>query len=96
MAGEEQCPVCQSPAEVSKNPTYVDVKCSRCGKFSLFRTVYSDLPEYVKAQPFRAALMSHTIRRMQREGERIKVEPSELESYWRGHLATPNAQRWMI
>ena len=99
MAGQTTCPVCVTPAGVTMNILWVDIGCPRCGKFSLFRTVFDDLPELLGRPPYpavpqpRSALMSHTIRRMQREGSSIQIQPQQVASYWnRDRLPTPTEQ----
>jgi hypothetical protein len=37
--------------------------------------------------------MSYTIRRMQRPGQQINIDPTTVETYWsRGHLPSPKEQ----
>jgi Zn-finger nucleic acid-binding protein len=69
------CPVCNTAAAVQNNVYRVDVNCPRCGAFSLYRTVFDDLPEQLKGRPTRAALMSHTIRRSQRPDTTVQIDP---------------------
>jgi hypothetical protein len=70
------------------------VTCSRCGIFALQRSVYDDLRELFQQDPRRPALMSHTIRRMQRPGSQvITILPSAVATYWnRARLPTPKEQ----
>ncbi len=70
------------------------VKCARCGEFALARSVYDDLPELLQRDPGRPALMSYTIRRMQRAGNQvITIHPTTVDTYWsRGHLPSPKEQ----
>jgi len=87
----QTCPVCStSPTEIGELGPLVQVKCSRCGKYALAHSVFDDLPEWFRLDPTRRALMSHTIRRMQRKDQLIQIHPTTIESYWkRGHLPTP-------
>jgi hypothetical protein len=69
------------------------IKCERCGEFALTDSLNQDLPDVLKRQPLHAAMMSHSIRRMQRQGKQITILPRDVETYWgRGHLPTPNEQ----
>ena len=88
------CPVCSTtPAEVGGWGPLVRVKCQRCGDFALSNSLGQDLPEFIGRYPVRAALMSHTIRRMQRQGQQVTIHPSTVETYWnRGHLPAAKEQ----
>jgi hypothetical protein len=88
----ESCPVCLTSAQIGAGLTRYDVDCPRCGKFSLSRAARDDLPEKLREGQHRAAIMSHNIRRRQREdGNHPQISPEQMESYWsRGRL--PMAQ----
>jgi hypothetical protein len=91
----QTCPVCStSPAKVSGWGPLVRVECARCGRFALTDSLAQDLPDFFKKNRRRAALMSHTIRRMQRDdGSVVTIVPDEVESYWkRDRLPTPMEQ----
>jgi hypothetical protein len=76
-----------SPAKVEAWGPLVRVECDRCGAFALAVSVYDDLPELFQRDAARPALMSHTIRRMQRQGQQITIHPTTVETYWsRAHL----------
>jgi hypothetical protein len=95
MAGLNQlCPVCGNGAEVSGwAPNAARVICPRCGQFALTDSLINDLPELFKKSPLRAALMSHTIRRMQRGDQLVTILPSTAETFWsRGHLPSAKEQ----
>jgi hypothetical protein len=70
------------------------IKCPRRGDFALADSIYVDLPELLQpGGSARRAMMSHTIRRMQRSGQQITIHPITVETYWRrGHLPTPKEQ----
>jgi hypothetical protein len=57
-------------------------------------SIYYGLPELFQAAPVRAALMSHTVRRMQRgDSQIVIIKAPELATYWsRGKLPTPKEQ----
>jgi hypothetical protein len=71
-----------------------DVDCPRCGRFSLTRSARDDLPEKLRNGRHRAAIMSHTIRRMERgDGSFPHISNEQLESYWsRDRLPTAQEQ----
>jgi hypothetical protein len=71
---------------------HIHVTCTRCGTFALARSVFDDLPEWFRLDPNRASRMSHTIRRMQRQGQLIIVHPNTVETYWETQLPTPSEQ----
>ena len=91
---DQICPVCStSPTEVSPFGPMVRVKCPRCGDFALARSVYDDLPEWFLRDQKRPALMSHTIRRMQRPADLVMIYPETVETYWlRERLPLPREQ----
>jgi hypothetical protein len=92
---KQACPICStSPAKVDQWGELVRVQCDRCGPFATTDSIYHGLPELFQEVPARAALMSHTVRRMQREGSQpVIIKAPDLASYWsRGKLPTPKEQ----
>src|ERR1700728_3417323 len=94
MAQSVSCPVWSTtPTEVTGWGPLARVKCERCGEFALTDSLNEDLPPVLRREPLWAAMMSHSIRRMQRPGQQITILPRQVESYWSGgRLPTPNEQ----
>jgi nucleoside 2-deoxyribosyltransferase len=75
--------------------------CPRCGSFVLTGSAEAVLPDELAKVPLRRSLMSHTIRRMQRPGDRPhKINSNELATFWSERLPTPQQQadnliRWL-
>lgn len=67
-----QCPVCDSTLyEIGNNseePRAKDYRCPKCGPFSLSGTLVSTINSKLDT-PVKRAILSHTIRRMQRDTE---------------------------
>lgn len=92
---DQICPVCSTaPTEVTGWGPLVRIKCDRCGEFNLTDSLNQDLPGFfLRMPPQAAAIMSHTIRRMQRQGRQITVFPNTVQTFLsNGHLPTPNEQ----
>src|SRR5215471_6914987 len=69
--------------------------CERCGAFALSGTAEMLLPEKLDADPLRRALMSHTLRRMQRpQNEHLRMIGSDdLPTFWaQARLPSPQRQ----
>ena len=69
--------------------------CRRCGSFVLSGTAASTLEPKLYDKPLRRSLMSHTLRRMQRPGDKHLrvIADDELPTFWRNErLPTPQQQ----
>jgi len=90
------CIVCETPTatrNVGGDVTRCD--CPRCGAFALSGTAEATLPSKLAEIPLRRSLMSHTLRRMQRQGSsRLHtIRTDELPSFWgEARLPTPPQQ----
>ena len=65
-----ECPVCNNEAEVRENPTTLTkiVDCLTCAQFEMARRAADDWPALIRDHPERVPLLSHAIRKRQREG----------------------------
>lgn len=92
------CVVCDTPGASGQQGLgdFMTFECPRCGTFALTGTAIATLPSKFRELPLRRALMSHTLRRMQRNssgGRRHIFDSDELPTFWRqGHLPTPQEQ----
>ena len=92
------CIVCQSE-DTNRTPgttgDFWGFECRRCGVVSLTDSARAELPGKLNEVPLRRSLMSHTIRRMQRGGDRVPrpIETYDLATFWRNEkLPTPQQQ----
>jgi predicted RNA-binding Zn-ribbon protein involved in translation (DUF1610 family) len=91
------CVVCFT-ANANKQPGQGDFArfdCPRCGSFALSGTAERELERLLAEVPLRRALMSHTLRRMQRPDQTHLhiIESDELPTFWREErLPTPLEQ----
>src|SRR3954469_23224514 len=92
------CVVCGNPSATGQAGVgdFMRFECPRCGAFALTNTAIATLPSKLREVPLRAAIMSHTLRRMQRTGdpERLPIlNETELPTLWKqGRLPTPQEQ----
>jgi hypothetical protein len=88
-----ECPVCKSESHhAGGGDLYVD--CPRCGKFGLTGSLVATLQPELDAGIHRRALMSHNLRRMQRENAKLMlIDSYNVESFWLSErLPTPQRQ----
>jgi hypothetical protein len=91
------CIVCQTQ-DAKREPGQGDFArfdCRRCGAFVLTGTAESTLPTKLDEKPLRRSLMSHTLRRVQRPGDKHlrQISDDELPTFWRNErLPTPQQQ----
>jgi hypothetical protein len=91
------CIVCNSVKAGRQQGTgdFARFHCDRCGAFVLSGSAEAVLPRKLDEAPLRRALMSHTLRRMQRpDNERSRVISSDdLPTFWaQGRLPSPQRQ----
>jgi hypothetical protein len=91
-----RCPICQT-ATCQKFGVPADAEgydCPRCGRFVLSGTLNAVIESELNNRPQRRAILSHTIRRMQRRGVAPPfIDTSNAESYWLAdRLPTPQRQ----
>jgi hypothetical protein len=79
-------------AELNTNSQFVEIEGRRGGSFSLARPAAHALQHLFKQQPLRASIMSHTLRRMQRDISPTLIFLSDLESSWVQKLPNPQEQ----
>jgi hypothetical protein len=91
------CIVCQTPNCTESGGLglgSVLFQCQRCGDFVLGGSVDRTIEHELKQEPYRAALMSHTLRRAFRPGTPVgPITTYAMPSYWAaGRLPTPQEQ----
>lgn len=90
------CIVCRSPNTSRQEGVgdFARFDCPRCGLFALTGTAEAFLERMLAEVPLRRSLISHTLRRMQRRGERPRVlGKDDLPTLWRqDRLPTPVQQ----
>lgn len=92
------CVVCDTAGASGQSGIgdFMRFECPRCGAFALTGTAIATLPSKFSEVPLRRAIMSHTLRRMQRPGgaEHLHVfDSDELATFWKqGRLPTPQQQ----
>jgi hypothetical protein len=94
MSERLACIVCGTPdCQRDLGPDIAVYDCPRCGSFVLTGTAEAVLPDKLAEEPARRSRMSHTLRRMQRPGQRpFKIGSDELSSFWNDPLPTPLRQ----
>lgn len=89
---DQTCPVCSTAAKVDQWGL-IRIGCGRCGMFAVSDWVYAALPTRFQQNPGSAAVVSHIIRRTQRNGSYIcTIKREDLETYFRERLPTPSEQ----
>jgi hypothetical protein len=66
----ERCPICGSEAEKGRSRDYGDrnqYSCPRCGQYEISRTAQAVLKHRIADRPLLAALLSHRVRKKQRQ-----------------------------
>jgi nucleoside 2-deoxyribosyltransferase len=91
------CVVCGNPDASGQSGVgdFMKFKCPRCGTFALTNSAIATLPSRFRELPIRRAIMSHTLRRMQRHAnneQRHIFDSQELDTLWKGRLPTPQEQ----
>jgi hypothetical protein len=93
------CIVCETEGAealgVGDSGGSVRFDCRRCGSFVLSGTAESTLTPKLNEKGLRRSLMSHTLRRMQRPGDKHLrvITDDELPTFWRNErLPTPQQQ----
>jgi hypothetical protein len=93
------CIVCETEGAealgVGDSGGSVRFDCRRCGSFVLSGTAKSTLTPKLNERGLRHSLMSHTLRRMQRPGDKHLrvITDDELPTFWRNErLPTPQQQ----
>jgi hypothetical protein len=88
------CPICRSDAKDTAAPPDRGFDCPRCGAFKLTGTAVAVLHRWIEQKPHWRALVSHAVRRMQRDdGEPIRIFETELPTFVaRDRLPPPHEQ----
>jgi hypothetical protein len=92
-----ECIVCKNPnctESGGRGLGSVRYQCPRCGDFILGGSADATIATELAKEPYRAALMSHTLRRACRPGEPVgPITTYSMPSYWgAGRLPTPQEQ----
>lgn len=102
MAKNDKCPVCgMFPVETEAHGDRLRVKCPHCGNYAASGTTVTVLPELIKGDPRKTALIAHMLRRMQVTNEWPLVSSDVAAELLRTEtLPTPEVQadnliRWL-
>src|SRR5262245_4123794 len=91
-----ECPVCQwqLPTEIENGSFGFNVKCQRCGDFTISGTAQPLAKRRLNGNRMLRAVLSHSIRRMQRaDGPRLLIDPELLKQILKEEkLPAPSAQ----
>lgn len=90
----DHCPVCDTPAETGR-PVGRDafqVRCPRCGPFTLTGTAAAMLPSRLVADPRAVARTSHAIRSLTSEDDWLEIDSTLVDDLSTHSLPAPPRQ----
>lgn len=92
---ERKCLICKTVSKEEKSRDYEEplrFQCPRCGNYEITGTAASMLESHERDDPYKRAVLSHAVRKMQRGQPWPSVDSKNLDRLLDGTLPTPHEQ----
>jgi hypothetical protein len=89
----EQCPICATPSVQGHSGDARQVRCPRCGPYTITLTARAMLGDRLEASPTAPARLSYAIRHRTSESDWLSINSANLDELASTRLPIPSVQR---